>query len=83
MYLLNREMRAMDTAKTESAADNLQERRRQWEGIHDDEAAQYRLPLENTHPQECVAFCVLPGLSVIAVLLAVAYGFYKVIVILF
>jgi hypothetical protein len=63
--------------------DDLAERRRQWEGIHNGEADQCHLPFEDTPPREWVACCVMPGLGVTAVLLAAAFALYKLIMILF
>jgi hypothetical protein len=63
--------------------DDLEEKRRHWEGIHDDEAAQYRVLFENAVLPERKACCILSGLGITAVCLAAAYGFSRLIVILF
>ncbi len=62
--------------------EDLEEERHRWEGIHDDEAAQYRLPFENTGAREWAACCILPGLGVAAVFMAAAYSIFKLMIIL-
>ena len=42
----------MTEEKDDYVDDDLEERRRRWEGIHNDEAAQSRLPFDNTSQKE-------------------------------
>ena len=61
-------MREMKEEKYDYVDDDFEESRRRWEGIHNDEAAQYRMPFEDTSPREWVTCCILPSLGVMAVL---------------
>lgn len=63
--------------------DDLDEARRHWEGIHDDEAAQYRIMFEDTSAKELAACCLLPGMAATAVTLTIIYILYRLIPTLF
>ncbi|MCA9936019.1 MAG: hypothetical protein H6662_10020 [Ardenticatenaceae bacterium] len=63
--------------------DDLDEARRHWEGIHNDEAAQYRVMFEDTSNKELAACCLLPGVAATAVTLAIIFGLYRLILTLF
>lgn len=62
---------------------DFDEDRRHWEGVHNDEAAQYRVMFEDTNPKESVACCISSGVGATAVTLAAIYGLYRLILILF
>lgn len=53
---------------------DFDEDRRHWEGVHNDEAAQYRVMFEDTSAKELAACCILPGAGITAVFLAAIYG---------
>jgi len=63
--------------------DDLDEARRHWEGVHNDEAAQYRVMFEDTSAKELAACCLLPGMAATAVTLTSIYGLYRLILALF
>mgnify|MGYP001390841983 CR=1 FL=1 len=63
--------------------DDVDEARRHWEGVHNEEAAQYRVMFEDAGAKELAACCLLPGMAVTAVALAVLYGLYRLILALF
>jgi hypothetical protein len=63
--------------------DDLDEARRHWEGVYDDEAAQHRVMFEDAGAKESAACCLLPGTAATAVTLAFIYGLYRLILTLF
>lgn len=62
---------------------DLDEARRHWEGVCDDEAAQHRVMFEDAGARELAACCLLPGIAATAVALAFIYGLYRLIPALF
>ena len=79
----------MTEEKDDYVDDDLEERRRRWEGIHNDEAAQSRLPFENTSQKEregsntSLMAWVFGSLGCLGVTAVSCYGLYKLILILF
>ena len=79
----------MTEEKDDYVDDDLEERRRRWEGIHNDEAAQSRLPFDNTSQKEqegsnmSLMEWVFGSLGCLGVTAVSCYGLYKLILILF
>lgn len=79
----------MTEEKDDYVDDDLEERRRRWEGIHNDEAAQSRLPFDNTSQKEqegsntSLMAWVFGSLGCLGVTTVSCYGLYKLILILF
>lgn len=79
----------MTEEKDDYVDDDLEERRRRWEGIHNDEAAQSRLPFDNTSQKEQegsntnLIEWVFGSLGCLGGTAVSCYGLYKLILILF